>query len=100
MCARAARTIRVLGSSGTENTVKASGGGLLCRLGWISERPELPTLNGIGQRERIPAQQFDVVEYQGRQTRKILRFYGKSLSSKLLQSGIDVDGVPEHDDLD
>ncbi len=62
--------------SGTENTVKASDSGLLCRLGWISERPELPMLNGIRQREGIPAQQIDVVEYQRRETRKILGFYG------------------------
>ena len=55
--------------------VKASDRGLLCRLGWISERPELPALNGIGQREGIPAQQIDVVEYQRRETRKILGFY-------------------------
>jgi hypothetical protein len=44
----------VLGSSGTENTLKASGDGFFCRLGWISERPELPTLNLIEQRERVP----------------------------------------------
>jgi hypothetical protein len=57
-------------------------------------------LNGIGQREGIPAQQVDVVEYQRRETRKILGFYWETLSSRPLKGGIDVDGVPEHDNVD
>jgi hypothetical protein len=51
-------------------------------------------LNGFGQREGIPAQQIDVVEYERRETRKTLRFYWESLGSKLLQSCIDVGPDP------
>src|SRR5690348_10263468 len=65
--------------NGTENSHKASGGGFLCRLGGVSERPELPALNRIGQREGIPAQEVDVVGDQGREAGKVLRFDGEPL---------------------
>ena len=51
-------------------------------------------LNRIGQREGIPSQQVDVVEYQGREAGKVFRLNRKTLGSKLLQGRIDVDGVP------
>ncbi len=57
-------------------------------------------LDRIGQRERIPPQQVDVVEYQRRETGQVLRFYWEAIGSKLLQSCVDVDGVPEHNHVD
>jgi hypothetical protein len=60
----------------------------------------LPVLNRIGQREGIPAQEVDVVEDQALEAGKVLRFDEEPLGAKLLQSGIDVKRVPEHDNVD
>jgi hypothetical protein len=90
----------VLGSNGTENALKLSGDSLLGRLGRVSERPKLPALDRVGQRERIPTEQVDVVVYQGREAGKVLRLYWVTLSSKLLKGSIEIERVPEHDNVD
>jgi hypothetical protein len=41
-----------------------------------------------------------VVEYQGREAGEIFRLYGETFSSKLLQGCIDIERVPEHDNVD
>ena len=83
----------MLGSNGTENALKGLGGGLLGRLGRVSEWPKVSALDRVGQRERIPTEQVDVVEYQEREAGEIFRLYGETFSSKLLQGCIDIWGV-------
>jgi len=48
--------LRCCRSNGTENTLKASSGCFLYRLGWVSERPKVTVLDRIGQREGISTQ--------------------------------------------
>jgi hypothetical protein len=43
----------------------------------------------------IPTQQVDVLENQGRQPRDIFRSHEEPFSSKLLESRIDIKGIPE-----
>ncbi|HEY2664336.1 MAG TPA: hypothetical protein VGI47_08350 [Candidatus Binataceae bacterium] len=60
----------------------------------------MPALNRIGQRKGIPAQQVDVVEYQGREAGKVLRLYRETLGSKLVKGCLDVERAPEHANVD
>src|SRR2546430_405523 len=75
MILRPSARMSVLGSNGTENALKVSSSSLVGRLGRVSQRSQLPALNRIGQREGIPTQQVDVIEYQGREAGKVLRLY-------------------------
>ena len=57
------------------------------------EWPKLPALDRVGQRERIPTEQVDMVKTQGREAGEIFWLNGEIFSSKLLQGCIDIWGV-------
>ena len=59
----------------------------------------MPTLDRFGYRKGITAQQIDVLVYQGRQPGDIFRLHGRSLGAELLQSRINIEGVPEDDNI-
>jgi hypothetical protein len=56
-------------------------------------------LNRLRHGKCVPPQQIDVLVYQGRQPGDIFRLHGRSLGAELLQSRINIERVPEDDNI-
>ena len=69
-------------------------------VGGVSQGPQLAPGNGFRELERIPPQQIDVAETQGREPGQILCFDAHAAGLQVGDGGVEVPGVPEDDGID
>jgi len=66
----------------------------------MAERSQFSPLHGFRHRERIAPKEIDVVEHQWRQPSDILGSDWEAFPCQLLDGGLDVQRIPEHDDIE
>jgi hypothetical protein len=56
-------------------------------------------LTAVGFSSPLSSREIDVLVYQGRQPGDIFRLHGRSLGAELMQSRINIERVPEDDNI-
>lgn len=65
----------------------------------IVEGSQAASFNGFGQGERVSAEEVDVLVAEWGQAGHVLLMQGVILQAELLKDGLDVNRVPEDDDV-
>jgi hypothetical protein len=74
-------------------------GNILQGIGRIAKGSKLAPHHGVRNREGIAPQQIDVLENERGKPRQVFGLDGIAFACKLIQSSVDVKGIPQNNDV-